>query len=58
MQATKSIKQAKEELDATQEYQQLKADKSDLEGGLRDVKKRQNAIIQYSLHLMEEKGDE
>jgi hypothetical protein len=57
VQAQKSIKQAKEELEANQEYQQIKADKTHLEQGLKEVKKRQNAISDYALHLMETKGE-
>lgn len=54
--AEKAMKQAQDELDANEEYQALVESKKDMEAGMKDVKKRQNAIVQYSLHLLEEKG--
>lgn len=57
VQAQKAIKQAQEELEANKAYQQAKADVSHLSGGLKDVKKRQNAMIQYGLYLLETKGE-
>lgn len=51
-----SIKQAQDELEANTVYQELKEHLKALSGGLSEVKKRQQAIIQYSLHMLEEKG--
>lgn len=53
--ASQAIKQAQEELEANPAYQELKESLKALSAGLKDIKKRQNAIIQYSLHLTEEK---
>ena len=58
IQAEQGIKLAEDELDANNEYQTLLESKKAMEEGLKDVKKRQNAIIKYSLHLIEEKGTE
>lgn len=52
-----SIKEAQDELDANEKYQELKESLKALSEGLRDVKKRQNAIIQYCLSLLEDKGN-
>lgn len=54
--ATSAITQATEELENHEEYQQRKADLATFSKGLSDLKKRQNAIIRYSQHLLEEKG--
>lgn len=54
--ANQAIKQAQEELEANPAYQELKENLKALSAGLKDAKKRQNAIIQYSLHLTEKKG--
>jgi xanthine dehydrogenase molybdopterin-binding subunit B len=51
--AESAIKQAIEELEASSSYQRLKEDLKALSQGLREVKKRQNAIIQYALHRLE-----
>ncbi len=51
-----SLKQAKEELDANEAYQQARADASLLSQGFREVKARQNAKIQYALHRLCEMG--
>jgi hypothetical protein len=56
VQAESSVKQAYDELDANHEYQELKENKKAMEQGMKDVKKRQNAITLYALHLMEEMG--
>lgn len=53
--ANQAIKQTYEELEANPVYQELKESLKALAAGFREVKKRQNAIIQYSLHLTEEK---
>lgn len=49
-----SIKDAIDELEANPKYLELKENLKAITEGLREVKKRQNAIIQYSLHLIEE----
>ena len=54
--ADAAIKQVSDELEANPKYQELRESIKALSEGLRDVKKRQNAIVQYSLHLLEEKG--
>lgn len=50
------MKEAQDELDANEEYQALKESKKDMEAALKDVNKRQKAVIAYSLHLLEGKG--
>jgi hypothetical protein len=52
--ASASIKQAQDELEANARYQEIKESLKDLSAGLKEVKKRQNAIIQYSLFLLEQ----
>lgn len=54
--ANQSIKQVTDELEANPKFQELKQNLKDISEGLKEVKKRQNAIIQYSLHRIEEKG--
>lgn len=56
VEASQSIRQATEELESNPAYQDLKENLKALYAGLKDVKKRQNAIIQYSLHLTSERG--
>lgn len=56
VEASQSIKQATEALEANPAFQELKESLKALSAGLKDVKKRQNAIIQYSLHLTSERG--
>jgi hypothetical protein len=51
-----SMKAAKEELEANPQYQELRENLKALSQGLREVNTRQRAIIQYCLHLIEEKG--
>jgi len=51
-----SIKNAIAELEANLKYQELKESLKALSAGLREVKKRQNSIIQYCLSLLEDKG--
>lgn len=53
--ASGAIKLAEDELEANPKYQEVKESMKALRESLTDVKKRQNAIIQYSLHLLEEK---
>ncbi len=56
MYACEAIKTAEDELEANPKYQEIKESMKALREGLTEVKKRQNAIVQYSLHLLEEKG--
>lgn len=51
-----SIMEATRELDANPKFQEIKQSLKDLSEGLREVKKRQNALIQYILHRLEESG--
>lgn len=51
-----SMKAAKDELESNPRYAAIKEQLADLSAGLKEVNKRQRAIIQYALHLMEEKG--
>lgn len=51
-----AIKEASDTLEVNPKYQELKASLKACSEGLREVKKFQNAKIQYSLHLLEEKG--
>ncbi len=52
-----AIKQAEDELEANPKYQELKESLKAVSEGLREVKKFQNAVIQYSLSLIEDKGN-
>ena len=56
--AESSVKQATDELERNQEFQALKESIKAMSEGLREVKKRQSNITQYSLHLLEEKGQD
>ena len=55
--AEQAINQAIDELEANEEYQELLESVKAMQAGMKEVKKRQNAIIQFSLHLMESKGE-
>jgi hypothetical protein len=54
--AEHSIMEARRELDANPKFQELKDSLSALSAGMREVKKRQTAIIHYIVSLLEEKG--
>lgn len=54
--AAASIKQAQDELEANPKYQELKESLKAVSEALREVRKFQNAVIQYSLSLLEDKG--
>jgi hypothetical protein len=56
IEAHNSIKTAKDELEKNEKYQEVKRDMKALTGGMRDVKKRQTAKIEYALKLREAKG--
>lgn len=56
--ANTSMKVCAEELEANEKYQRVKADKSYLEGGKREVNARQNARIQYALLTLESRGEQ
>ncbi len=51
-----SINETIRELEANPKYQELKESLKALSEGLREVKKRQGAIIQYILHRLEDAG--
>lgn len=51
-----SIKEAISERDANPKYQEIKESLKALSSGLSEVKKHQNAAIQYALSLLEDKG--
>jgi hypothetical protein len=51
-----SMKEALDDLEANPKYEELKEGLKALREGLTGVRKRQNAVIQYALHLLEEKG--
>lgn len=54
--AEHAINEAVRELEANPKFQELKDSLKAISEGLREVKKRQTAIIQYSLSLLEDKG--
>lgn len=54
--AEHAINEAIRELESNPKYQEIKESLKALSEGMREVKKRQNAIIQYSLSLLEDKG--
>lgn len=53
---TQAIKDAEEELEVNAQYQALKETLKALSLGMKEVKKFQNAKIQYCLYQLEEKG--
>ena len=54
--ANAAISNTKAELDANPAYQSIKFDKSALETGFNEVKKRQNTIIKLSLICRQDRG--
>lgn len=58
VQANEAMREAHDELEANEAYQKAKADASALSAGKRDVNKRQNAFIAYSLHRLSEAGSD
>jgi len=56
VQASSSVKQAKDELEGNEKYQEVKRSLKALNGGFYDLKKRQNAKIAYALKLRETNG--
>ncbi len=52
-QAVGSIKTAQEELEANPKFQELKDSLKAISEGLREVRKRQNHVVSYCLHLLE-----
>jgi len=56
--AASSIKQAEEELEANPSYQEIKENLKALTEGMKEVRKRQSAIIHYCLHILEGAGRE
>lgn len=55
--AEQAMKEAKEELEANTKYQEIKEGLKALSEGMKEVNKRQRAVIEYCLHLLEEKGE-
>jgi uncharacterized small protein (DUF1192 family) len=55
-QANQAISTTKAELDSNPKYTQVKSDAKLLSSGLREVKKRQNAIIEVAVRLRRDKG--
>jgi len=55
-QAHQAIRDTKVELEKNTHYRHAKQVISDLSRGYRDVKKRQDAISEYCLFLLDEKG--
>lgn len=51
-----AVRQAKEELEANEKYQELKESLKAVRSGFTEVKKRQNAKIQLALIRLEELG--
>lgn len=54
--STESMADTKRKLNETPEYIQVKNDKKLLESGLREVNKRQNAIIKVCLQMRRDRG--
>lgn len=52
--AEQAIKQAQDELEAMPKYQELKENLKDLSEGLKEVRKRQKAISQLCLSMLED----
>lgn len=52
--ANEAIREVSAELEANQQYQELKANKTALEAGKKEVNKRQNAIILIGLHFLKD----
>lgn len=50
--ASQAMKQATDELEANEKYQELKESLKALTSGKREVNARQNGIIAYCLHLL------
>jgi hypothetical protein len=55
-QSTQAISEAKLELEANDEYMRSKENVKLLSSGLKEVRKRQNAIIKVCLQLRKDKG--
>ena len=54
--ASEAMRQVTQELEDNGAYQELKANKTAMEVGKKEVNKRQKAIIEVCLHLRKEKG--
>lgn len=55
--ANSAMKQVEEELEANPKYQELKENLKALREGKKEVNKRQRAIIKYSLHELDVRGN-
>ena len=53
--AAQAMQKVKDELEANEEYQNLKESLAAVTAGKKEVDKRQKAIIKYALHLLESK---
>lgn len=49
------IKAAQEELEESSSYQRLKEDMKAISAGMKEVKAKYSAIVQYCLHVLEQK---
>lgn len=56
VQSNASIKEAKDQLEANDKYQEVRAQVKALTGGFNDLKKRQSGKIAFALKLREAKG--
>lgn len=55
--ASQAMEKAAEELEANDQYQEIKANLGAITQGKKEVDKRQKAIIKYCLHLLDAKGE-
>lgn len=55
--AAAAIKETQDQLEVNPKYQELKENLKAISAGFKDVKRFQNAVIQYSLSLIEDKGE-
>lgn len=54
--ANQAMKQVADELEANEEYQNLKESVKAMSAGVKEVNKRQNSVITVCLQLLESKG--
>jgi hypothetical protein len=57
VEANQAMKQVADELEANEEYQELKESVKAMEAGKKEVNKRQNSIITVCLNVLESKGE-
>jgi hypothetical protein len=58
VEANQAMQQVANELEANEEYQELKESLKAMSAGKREVNKRQNSVITVCLHMLESKGVE